>query len=80
MHKIQKWLGDNIDKHVSKILGIMNLATRKEVANLTTAIESLTKKVGKLERRQTKKALKLEKRKAVKQKKVSQTTVASMAK
>ena len=80
MHKIQKWLGDNIDKHVSKILSIMNLATRKEVAHLTTAIESLTQKVGKLERRQTKKALKLEKRKAVKQKKVSQTTVASMAK
>src|SRR5210317_1906196 len=58
---IKKWLGDNIDKRVRKVLGIMNLATRKEVTNLTTTIESLTKKVEKLECLQAEKARKLKK-------------------
>ena len=39
----------------------MNLATRKEFTNLTTTIESLTKKVEKLECLQAEKARKLKK-------------------
>ena len=58
---IKKWLGDHIDKRVRKVLGIMNLATRKEFTNLTTTIESLTKKVEKLECLQAEKARKLKK-------------------
>ena len=58
---IKKWLGDNIDKRVRKVLGIMNLATKKEVTDLTTTIESLTKKVEKLESLQAEKARKLKK-------------------
>jgi polyhydroxyalkanoate synthesis regulator protein len=84
---IKKWLGDNIDKRVRKVLGIMNLATKKEVTDLTTTIESLTKKVEKLESLQVKKAVKLDAQKAEKQKElhqtakeVHQTAVASMAK
>jgi hypothetical protein len=77
---IKKWVGDNIDKRVRKVLGIMNLATKKEVIDLTTTIESLTQKVEKLERLRVKKAMKPEKLKAVKQKDVHQTAVASMAK
>jgi hypothetical protein len=61
MHEIKKWLGDNIDKRVRKALAKMNLATEKEVADLTTTIESLTKKVGKLELRQAEKVRKLKK-------------------
>jgi polyhydroxyalkanoate synthesis regulator phasin len=77
---IKKWLGDNIDKRVRKVLGIMNLATRKEVTNLTTTIESLTQKVEKLECLSVKKVMKPEKLKAVKQKEVHQTAVATMVK
>ena len=58
---IKKWLGENIDKRVRKVLGIMNLATKKEVTDLTTTIESLTKKVEKLEGLQAEKAKKLKK-------------------
>ena len=58
---IKKWVGDNIDKRVKKVLGIMNLATKKEVTDLTTTIESLTKKVEKLESLQAEKARKLKK-------------------
>jgi hypothetical protein len=57
----------------------MNLATRKEVTDLTTTIEALNQKVEKLERLQAEKARKLEKLKAVRQEEVHQTTVASMA-
>ena len=76
---LKKWLGDTIDKRVGNVLGIMNLATRKEVTDLTTTIETLNQKVEKLECLQVEKARKLEKLKAVKQKDVHQTTVASMA-
>ncbi len=58
---IVKWLGDNIDKRIAKILGIMNLATRKELSNLTTTIESLTLKIKKLESLQAVRARKLKK-------------------
>ncbi len=61
MDKMKKWLGDNIDKRVGKVLGVMNLATRKEVTNLTTTIESLTTKIKKLERLQAAKERKLKK-------------------
>jgi polyhydroxyalkanoate synthesis regulator protein len=66
---IIKWLGDNIDKRVAKILGVMNLATRKEVSDLTTTIESLTIKIKKLERLQAARARKLKKAQMEKAKK-----------
>jgi polyhydroxyalkanoate synthesis regulator protein len=66
---IIKWLGDNIDKRIAKVLSIMNLATRKEVSNLTTTIESLTIKIKKLERLQAARARKLKKAQMEKAKK-----------
>ena len=66
---IIKRLGDNIDKRVAKILGVMNLATRKEVSNLTTTIESLTRKIKKLESLQAAKSRALKKAQKEKAKK-----------
>jgi hypothetical protein len=69
---LKKWLGNNIDKRVGTVLGLMKLATRQEVTDLTTTIESLNQKIEKLERLQAEKARKLEKE-------VHQKAVASMA-
>jgi hypothetical protein len=66
---IKKWLGDHINKRVRKVLSPMNLATRKEVINLTTTIVALTKKVETLEHRQAEKIRKLNKAQKVKIKK-----------
>jgi len=47
---LRNWIKDKIDQRVNEVLGRMNLATKDQVARLTARIESLTKKVRKLEK------------------------------
>jgi polyhydroxyalkanoate synthesis repressor PhaR len=46
---LKKWIGDKVDQQINHTLNLMNLATKEQVVNLTTKIDSLTKKVEKLE-------------------------------
>jgi polyhydroxyalkanoate synthesis regulator phasin len=55
---LKKWIGDKIDQRINHTLNLMNLATKEQVANLTTKIDALTKKVEKLEKLNTKKVKK----------------------
>ena len=55
---LKKWIGEKIDQRINHTLSLMNLATKEQVANLTTKIDSLTKKVEKLERLNNKKVKK----------------------
>ena len=47
---LRNWIKDKIDQRVNEVLGRMNLATKNQVARVTARIESLTKKVRKLEK------------------------------
>jgi len=51
----KKWFGDNLDKQIDRLLDVMNLPTKEQIAKLTSSIESLTKKVKDLERLRAKK-------------------------
>ena len=46
----KKWLGDNVEKQIDKLLDVMNLPTKEQIAKLTSSIESLSKKVKNLEK------------------------------
>ena len=46
----KKWLGDNVEKQIDKLLDVMNLPTKEQIAKLTSSIESLGKKVKNLEK------------------------------
>lgn len=50
------WMKDKIDQRVNEVLDRMNLASKDQVAKLTTRIESLTRKVRKLEKAYAEKA------------------------
>jgi len=52
----KKWLGDNVEKQIDKLLDVMNLPTKEQIAKLTSSIESLSKKVKNLEKAAGKKA------------------------
>jgi len=47
---LRNWIGDRIDQRLNEVLDVMKLATKEQVVNLTAKIESLTKKVEKLEK------------------------------
>lgn len=47
---LKSWVGDKIDQRVNEVLSMMNLATKEQVLHITAEIESLTKKVKKLEK------------------------------
>jgi len=47
---LRNWIKDKIDQRINEVLSRMNLATKDQVARLTVRIESLTKKVRKLEK------------------------------
>ncbi len=53
---LKTWIKDKIDQQVNEVLGKMNLATKDQVVQLTTRIESLTKKVRNLEKAHAQKA------------------------
>ena len=52
----KNWIKDKTDQRVNEVLGRMNLATKDQVVKLTARVESLTKKVRKLERAYAEKA------------------------
>jgi polyhydroxyalkanoate synthesis repressor PhaR len=52
---LKTWIGEKIDQRVNEILEKMNLATRAQVATLTHRIETLSRKVGRLEKAVTEK-------------------------
>jgi polyhydroxyalkanoate synthesis regulator phasin len=49
---LKTWISDKIDQRINEVLDIMNLATKEQVVALTAKIESLTKKVERLEKSQ----------------------------
>jgi polyhydroxyalkanoate synthesis repressor PhaR len=52
---LKKWIGKKIDQRINEVLGVMNLATKDHMAELTAQVRSLTNKVEKLEKRQARK-------------------------
>jgi len=60
----KKWLSDNMDKRISKVLKVMNLPTKDQVVKLDKSIRTLNKKVKELETLQAKKLKVLEKAQA----------------
>jgi polyhydroxyalkanoate synthesis repressor PhaR len=55
---LKKWIGDKIDQRINEAVASMDLATKEQVAGLTSKIESLTKKLEKLEKANARKAKK----------------------
>ena len=55
---MKNWIKEKIDQQVNEVLDKMNLATKDQVVKLTARIESLTKKVKKLEKSYAEKATK----------------------
>lgn len=49
----KKWIGDKIDQRINEVLGMMNLANKEQVSEMTEKIEALTLKVQQLERLQS---------------------------
>ncbi len=53
---LKKWIAEKIDQRVSEALDLMNLASKDQVFQLTSKIDALTQKVGKLEKKLAQKA------------------------
>ncbi|MDM8514636.1 polyhydroxyalkanoate synthesis regulator DNA-binding domain-containing protein [Desulfobacterales bacterium HSG16] len=49
----KKWIGDKIDQRINEVLGMMNLANKEQVSEMTDKIEALTLKVQQLEKLQS---------------------------
>lgn len=49
----RKWIGDKVDQRVNEALGMMNLATKEQVARLSQKVDGLSKRVERLENRRT---------------------------
>lgn len=47
---VKGWVADNVDKRINEALGMMNLATRDEVAALSKKIDVLSRQIDKLEK------------------------------
>ena len=62
---LKSWIRENIDRQINEVLGVMNLATKDQIADLAEKIEHLSRKVEKIEKNQTNAA----KRKTTKKKK-----------
>ncbi len=52
-NNLKSWINDKIDQRVNDVLGLMNLATKEQVAGLTEKIGELNSKIGELEARQS---------------------------
>lgn len=52
------WIGDKIDQRINEVLGVMNLATKEQVMNVTSKIEELTRTVERLEKMQAQQQVK----------------------
>jgi polyhydroxyalkanoate synthesis repressor PhaR len=53
---VKDWVADNVDKRINEALGMMNLATRDEVAVLSKKIDALSRQINKLEKTKPTKA------------------------
>ena len=53
---LKKWIAEKIDQRVNEALDLMNLASKDQVFQLTSKIDTLTGKVKKLEKQLTQKA------------------------
>lgn len=60
---LKKWAGKIIDKRISEVLDIINLPTRKQIADLDASIKALNKKIDKLKALEEKKSPKTGSRK-----------------
>ncbi|MFC1856574.1 polyhydroxyalkanoate synthesis regulator DNA-binding domain-containing protein [Thermodesulfobacteriota bacterium] len=49
----KSWIVERVDRRVNEVLGMMNLATKEHVNELTAQIETLTEKVAQLEEKFT---------------------------
>ncbi len=47
---IKNWIGDKIDQRINEALGVMNLATKDQVNRLKAKVDSLGKKVNRLDK------------------------------
>ncbi len=62
MEDNKKWVRDNMDERINKILSAMNLATKEQVKKLTSSINALNDKVNELEKRQAKRVKEMERK------------------
>ncbi len=58
---IKKWIGNQIDKRINKILGIMNLPTKDQINKLNAGLKKLAQKVEDLEKIHAQKIARLQK-------------------
>ncbi len=47
--KIKSWLGDQIDRRISRVLEMMNLPTREQVDELNNSLRTISQKIDVLE-------------------------------
>ncbi len=62
MEDNKKWIRDNMDERINKILSAMNLATKEQVKKLTAGMDALNDKVNELEKNQAKRAKEMERK------------------
>ena len=48
--KIKSWLGDQIDRRISRVLEMMKLPTREQVDELNKSLQAISKKIDALEK------------------------------
>ncbi len=53
-NKLRDWMSIAMDQRIKKVLSVMNLATKEEVLDLTSKLDTLIKKIKKLEKLQIK--------------------------
>jgi hypothetical protein len=62
MEDNKKWIRDNIDERINKILSAMNLATKEQVKKLSASMDALNDKVNELEKSQAKRVKEMERK------------------
>jgi hypothetical protein len=62
MEDNKKWIRDNVDERINKILSAMNLATKEQVKKLTSSMDALNDKVSELEKQQAKRVREMERK------------------
>ncbi|RPJ77869.1 MAG: hypothetical protein EHJ94_10310 [Deltaproteobacteria bacterium] len=62
MEDNKKWIRDNMDEQINKILSAMNLPTKEQVLKLTSSMDALNDKVSELEKHQARRVKEMERR------------------
>jgi len=60
MEDNKKWVRENMDEQINKILSAMNLPTKEQVLKLTSSMDALNDQVSELEKRQAKRVKEME--------------------